>query len=123
MSLSPFIDTLLLFIYLMALFYYKIVDKSSDKYLLHKLIIFIFVLAFRYILEILKDIVGKVTIDTGVVFNNALIYALLAVIGYCVYRDLVLDGWFVDSSWGFMIASGIIALFGLSGDVIKFIFN
>jgi hypothetical protein len=87
--MNVFTDVLFLFVYLIILFYFKVPDITNTNYLLHKLVIFISLLVFYYILEIIKKIKGKCKIDQKKIMGEALNNSLYGVIGYSIYVDLM----------------------------------
>jgi len=130
-SMNIFTDTIFLLVYLMILFYFHIPDITNNNYLFHKLIIFISILAFRYIIEIIKKIKDRQKVDPFEVLNSSLYYALFGIIGYGVYMDLMYGNYScgdisinIDSDYKrYGIAALIISLFIMFAQAGKLLFT
>jgi len=87
--MNVFIDILFLFIYLLVLFYFKVPNITNNNYLWHKLLLFIFVIAYQYILEIIKKLKNKQDVEPFQILQDCVYYGLYSVVGYSIYIDLM----------------------------------
>lgn len=87
--MNIFTDIIFLFVYLLTLFYFKFPDITNNKYAFHKAIIFITVLVFRFMIELIKKIKNKCKIDALDILKDSLLYSLITVVGYSIYVDLM----------------------------------
>lgn len=94
--MNLFTDALFMFIYLFALFYFGIPNIKNDNYLLHKLVIFLAIFAFNYIIQLIKNIRNQCKVDPIKILVNSLFMGLIATVGYSIYVDLVHMSWSKD---------------------------
>jgi hypothetical protein len=103
---------------------------NNTNYILHKFIIFICILAFNYIIELIKAIKTDYKIDPKKILWESLNTALFAVIGYSLYVDLMymnISCFKLDSITNidenrFVVASFVTSLFIMLVKSIKLIF-
>ena len=87
--MNPFFNILLLFLYIIAVFYF-VIDVNNQNYLVDKLVIFIAIFFFQFVLMLISKIINKCKIETDQLINESLRIALVSVIGYSVYTDLTI---------------------------------
>jgi hypothetical protein len=87
--MNIFTDIFFLFIYLTLLFYFKFPDITNNNYIFHKLIIFISVFVFRFVIELIKKIKNKCKVDPLEILKESLLYSLFNIVGYSIYIDLM----------------------------------
>lgn len=88
-----FTDVLFLTIFIYVLLFFGIPDITNDNYLIHKLLLFIAVFIFYYIVQLIKKIKNKCQINSREMLEKSLFVGLLTVIGYSVYVDLINMEW------------------------------
>ena len=86
--INIFTDVLILFIYIITMFYFKVPNISNNNYVTHKLYLFVGTFAFFFISNMIKNLMGKKQIDIHDVLKDTLIMALVCVIGYSIFIDL-----------------------------------
>lgn len=91
--MNIFTDALFLFIYLFSLFYFGIPNINNDNYLKHKLIIFINIFIFNYVIQLIKKIKNNCIVDPLELLYNSLYIGLVAIIGYTIYVDVITMSW------------------------------
>ncbi|ATZ80500.1 hypothetical protein BMW23_0448 [Bodo saltans virus] len=129
--MNAFTDILFLFVLLTVLFYFKLPNINNTNYILHKFIIFVCILAFSYIIELIKAIKTGCKVDPKKILWESLNTALYGVIGYSLYVDLMymniscfkLDSVVNADENRFIIASFVTSLFVLLIKAIKLIFT
>jgi hypothetical protein len=87
--MNPFLNLLFLFLFILAVFYF-VVDVNNQYYLRDKLVIFIAMFFFQFVLTLISKIINKCKIELYEVVNDCLRTAFVGVIGYSVYTDLTL---------------------------------
>lgn len=128
--MNIFTDIIFLFVYLIVLFYFRFPDITNNKYIFHKVIIFVSVFVFRFVVELIKKIKNKCKIEPLDILKESLLYALLNVVGYSIYVDLMYMNVCSDynininsDNQRFLIASFIMSIFTLFISTGKMIFS
>jgi hypothetical protein len=88
--MNIFIHLVLMLIFIYALLLLNIPGIEYDNYLSRKLYLFFGVFLFEVIIVIILRAYKKCTINMTLIVKNALIVALIAVVGYSIYNDLLL---------------------------------
>lgn len=86
--MNPFINLLILFIFVGILFALNIVNINSDNYLFTKFALFILLFCFQFVLELLTKMSNNCKIYTKTLLGASVHIALLGVLGYSVCIDL-----------------------------------
>jgi hypothetical protein len=94
--MSIFTDSLFMFVYIFTLLFFGIPDMHNNNYVKHKLILYINILWFYYVIQLIKKIKNKCPIDPISILKNCLVYATYAVFGYALYIDLMYMDWSKD---------------------------
>jgi len=87
--MNPFFNLLLLFLFVIAVFYF-VIDVSNQRFLMDKLIIFVAMFFFQFVLMLISKVINKCKININELVNECLRVALVSVIGYSVYTDLTI---------------------------------
>jgi hypothetical protein len=129
-NMSIFLETILLLLYLITLFYFQFPDISNNNYLFHKLIIFVSTLVFKFAIELYKNIKENKKVDPIIILQDSIHYSLYNILGYSFYIDLMYmnipyENMFIDiNSYNqrIGIASSVMALFISSINFTKSLF-
>jgi len=87
--MNPFLNLLLIFLYVIAVFYF-VVDVNNKQYLRDKLVIFLAMFFFQFLLTMISKVVSKCKVEIWDIVNDSLRVAFIGVIGYSVYTDLTI---------------------------------
>jgi hypothetical protein len=82
-------DIFLLFVYLMTLFYFRFPNITNTNYLFHKLIIFISVFVFKFVIELGKKIKEDKKVDPVEILKDSSNFSLYNILGYSLYIDMM----------------------------------
>lgn len=82
-------DILFLFVYLTTLFYFRFPDITNNNYLFHKLIIFISVFVFKFVIELGKKIKEDKKVDPVEILKTSSNFSLYNILGYSLYIDMM----------------------------------
>lgn len=91
--MNIFTDVLFLFVYIMALLYFRIPDVTNNNYLSHKFYLFIGIFGFYYVVQLIKKIKNGCKINPYEILQQSLSMSLYVVIGYSIYVDLLYMDW------------------------------
>jgi len=91
--MNIFTDALFLLIYIFTLFCFKLINIQTDNYLKHKFYLFITVLGFTYVIQLIKKIKNGCKITSQVLLQESLKLSVTAVVGYSVFVDLSHMSW------------------------------
>ncbi len=86
--MNIFTDILFLFVYILTMLYLELPDIKNNDYPIHKLYLFISIFAYYFVVQIIKKIKNKCTIDPFLILQDCLIISLFCVLGYSIYVDL-----------------------------------
>lgn len=86
-----FINLIFLFIFVFVLLMINIPQIQHDENIKFKLYIFVGIFIFEFIFQLITIIYKSCVIDIGKIAKNSLQSALIAVIGYSIYTDLILS--------------------------------
>ena len=89
--MNIFTDILFLFLFILALFYFRLPNVLNNNYIIHKIYIFIAVFGFYYIMQMIKKVKSRCSIEPYNIVQKSFITALLCVIGYSIYTDLLIN--------------------------------
>jgi hypothetical protein len=84
-----FIHLIILFIYVFVLLTLNIPQIAHDDYIKMKLYIFVGIFIFEFIVTIILTLLKRCLINVGKIARNSLQSALIAVVAYSIYNDLV----------------------------------
>ncbi|XWV26500.1 putative orfan [Tupanvirus soda lake] len=84
-----FIHLIILFIFVFALLMLNIPQIERNNYIMMKLYIFVGIFIFEFIVTIILMLFRKCVIDVGKIAKSSLESALVAVVAYSIYNDLV----------------------------------
>lgn len=95
------IHILIIFIFVLALLFLNFPKLQDDDYLKQKLYIFCGLFILEFILSLVTTIYQKCIIDIGKIVRESFQSALLGVVGYAIYTDLVWKGvsWTKDQTY------------------------
>lgn len=85
--MNIFTDILFLFVYILTLLYMDLPDIKNNDYPIHKLYLFIGIFAYYFIVQIIKKIKNKCSIDPFILLQDSLMISLICVLGYSLYVD------------------------------------
>jgi len=94
--MNIFTDSLFLFVYIFVLLFFGIPDMHNNNYVKHKIILYVNILWFYYIIQLIKKIKNKCPIVPIDIFKDCLKFATYAVFGYAIYVDLLYMDWSKD---------------------------
>jgi hypothetical protein len=121
------VNILLLFVFLTALFYFKIPDLENDNFIQHKFIIFFSLFCLQFVILLLAKIVGKCKIDIKEISISSLTIAVTGIVGYSLYNDLMFTGnavnLFGDEKFQYLNVSIILILFITAIKILQLLFN
>lgn len=84
-----FIHFFILFIFIYALLILNIPQIAENSYIKMKLYLFTGIFVFEFVVILISKYVKRCVIDVGKIISDSLKTALLAVIGYSIYTDLI----------------------------------
>ena len=87
--MNIFTDLLFVFIFLYTIFYFEVLDIGNDSYILHKLILFILLFGFYFIVQVIRNLKTKCYSDIYQVINKSMYVAITGIIGYAIYTDFL----------------------------------
>lgn len=87
--MNIFTDILFLLAYLLAMFFFELPDVKNKNYPVHKLLIFISTFVYYYVVQLIKKIKNKCTVDPMIILNDAFMMGLYCVLGYSLYVDFM----------------------------------
>lgn len=87
--MNIFTDGLFLFLFIFTLLYFRMPDVLNNKYMVHKFFIFIGVFCFYYVIQMIKKIKSKCTIEPYNLLYKSINMALWCTLGYSIYVDLL----------------------------------
>ena len=88
------LDAIFIFIFVMILFYFKMPNIESDNYIKHKLLLFVFMMVFYYLLSVIRKLGNKkCTLDHYGIIKNSIKISLACVVGYSLYYDFLTMDW------------------------------
>lgn len=85
--MNVFTDILFLFVYLITMLYLEYPDIKNNNYPIHKLYLFIGIFGYYFIVQVIKKIKNKCSIDPYVLLQDSLMISLFCVLGYSLYVD------------------------------------
>lgn len=94
--MNIFTDALFLLVYVFVLFYFKVIDITTDNYIKHKAFLFLGVTGFVYIVQLIKKIKNGCRIVPKDMIRDSMMVGISATIGYSIANDLVRMGWSKD---------------------------
>jgi len=86
--MNIFANIFFVFLFLLTLFMFRIVNVSSESYIMHKVIIFTAVFFYQLSLVLVTQIRSKCKIEMDKIISSALQMGLFAVIGYSIFIDM-----------------------------------
>jgi hypothetical protein len=87
--MSLIAESLILFVFLFILFYFKFPDITNNNYLFHKLILFVSTFVFKFVIELGKKIKDNEKVDAMEILKETIHFSLYNIIGYSIYIDLI----------------------------------
>jgi hypothetical protein len=108
--MNIFANIVFIFLYLIVILYLNVPNIKNNKWILHKLVLFIAIFCFQFFLEIIHKIKINCKIDTDKIARSAFETALYAVIGYSIYTDLHGNNEIIDPKQRFLYAATIITI-------------
>lgn len=87
--MSLITESLILFVFLFVLFYFKFPDITNNNYLFHKLLIFVSTFVLKFVIELCKKIKESEKIDAMEILKQSAHFSLYNIIGYSIYIDLI----------------------------------
>ena len=87
--MNLFTDVLFLFIYIVALLYFKIPDVFNNNFLLHKLYLFVFVFIYFCGIDLIKKLKNNCKMNASLMLQKSINMSLLSIIGYSIYVDML----------------------------------
>lgn len=78
-----------LFLFILIIFFLKFPNINNNQYILHKIILFISIFSFQFMIQIISKIRYKCKIYINDIATDSLLVATAAIIGYSIYNDLV----------------------------------
>jgi len=133
--MNIFTDILFLFVYILAMLYLEMPNINNTDYPIHKLYLFISIFSYYFIIQLIKKIKNKCTIDALSIMQDSLIISLFCVLGYSIYVDLKYWEYtkdyivpidpenFTSTLKGYLIVSSIIAIFVMVVQFVKILFG
>lgn len=91
-----FIDLLFILVFIFSMFCLQVPNVKGDNYILNKLIIFVFLFCFYFVLQIIKKIKNNCKINLDDTTKNSLIVALSGSLGYSLFTDLTIQKYSKD---------------------------
>jgi len=121
------VNILFIFIFLFTLFYFKFPNLRDNRYILHKIIIFISLFCFQFVISIISKIKAKCKINIHEIISSSLRIAITGIIGYSIWNDLLYSGivtkyymlYFGDPKILYLNVTIIITLFITTVEIIK----
>lgn len=129
--MNTFIDILFTLIFILTMLFFQIPDINNDNYIFHKLIIFVTLFMFNYVVNIIKKMRNDCKIIQTEIISNSTQMAIAGLLGYTLFVDLKVMEWsrdFIYSSYDslfglYLIVTIIMTLFITIIKVIKLLFN
>lgn len=85
--MNVFTDILFLFVYIITMLYLEMPDIKNTNYPIHKLYLFVGIFVYYFVVQIIKKIKNKCSIDPFVLLQDSLIISLFCVLGYSLFVD------------------------------------
>lgn len=76
------------FIFMFLILFYKIFDINDKNYLLHKVIIFVALFCYQYVVLLMSKFKNGCKIDYNEILKQSVETATVGIIGYSIYNDL-----------------------------------
>lgn len=133
--MNIFTDILFLFVYIIAMFYLQLPNITNNDYPIHKLYLFISIFSYYFVIQIIKKIKNKCSINIFTILEDCLIITLFCVLGYSIYVDFKywdytkdtitqIDETDISSTLkGYSIVSLIIVSFMATIQIVKLLFQ
>lgn len=86
--MNTLINIFFIFIFIIAILFFKVPDIDNYNYLLHKLIIFVVLFVFQFFILSSYKMINKCKIDIFEILKYSVETATIAIIGYSIYTDL-----------------------------------
>lgn len=86
--MNLFANIFFVFIYLLVMLYFRIPDISENNWIWHKVIIFLALFCYQFLLELINKIKNKCKIEMVDIVSSSLQTSVAGVIGYSIYTDL-----------------------------------
>jgi hypothetical protein len=119
--MNTFTKLLFNFIFVYSLFFFKLPDIENDNYIQHKLLIFMSLFAFNYILNVITKIRNECVLNQSELASKSLRDAVTGVIGYSLYIDLNIMDWskgyfnsMYDSKYTLYLIATLVIVFFMS---------
>ena len=107
--MNTFVDILFMFIFIFIMFFFEVPDVNNDNYIQHKVVIFITLFMFNYVVNIIKKMRNGCKIEQNNIISNSTQMAIAGLLGYSLFVDLKVMEWSRD-----MISSSYDSLFMLN---------
>lgn len=91
--MNIFTDLLFIYVYVAVLIFLGFINFESDNYLSQKLYLFVSLVMFNSLLEIMKNFKSKCKTSGCRLINNSVKVGTVGVLGLMVYTDLMFMGW------------------------------
>jgi hypothetical protein len=85
--MNLFTNICLIYLFLVFLFSFKIIDLHNNQFVLHKLLLFLSVFFFQFFLKFFIKIINNCPINLSSLINLSSQFALFSIIGYSIYLD------------------------------------
>ena len=94
--MNTFTKLLFNFIFLYTILYFGLPNIENDNYIQHKLIIFIALFSFNYVLNVITKIRSECTLTQAELASKSINAAVAGLIGYTLYIDFNIMEWSKD---------------------------
>lgn len=87
--MNIFSNLFFIFLFLYAMLHFRVPDIENNDLIVHKLVMFIAVFCFQFILLVISKIRTKCKVDVKEITGISLETAILSVVGYSIYNDII----------------------------------
>lgn len=94
--MNIFTDVLFLFVFIVALLYFRLPNVINHNYILHEIYLFIAVCAYYYVITLIKKIKNKCRVNPYDLVLDSLSMGLYCVLGYALYVQMMYMDWSKD---------------------------
>ena len=129
--MNTFIDILFTFLFIFIMFFFEVPEINNDNYIQHKIIIFITLFMFNYVVKIIKKMRNGCKIIQSEIISESTQMAVAGLFGYTVFVDLKVMEWSRDTIYSsydslfmlYLIVTIIMTLFITIVKIVKMMFD
>lgn len=86
--MNALVNIFLVFMFLILILYFRIPNIDNNNYILHKLILFLMLFIYQFVILLISNIKNNCKINPTNMFISSIETAIIGIIGYSIYTDL-----------------------------------